>query len=83
MLFQIAGLPVTFPLWTIHKVMEEAENEFYDERKILATLAELSQQHDQGEISEEEFTENKEILVDRLEEARARKEREEQETYGG
>lgn len=72
MLFKLLGLPVTFPLWTVQKVMEEAEKDFYDERKIVSALAELTQMHDQGEIGTEEYSENKAVLVDRLREARAR-----------
>lgn len=72
MLMRLAALPVTFPLWAIRKVAEEAENEFYDQRKILAALAELSQLHEQGEIGPEEFARDKQVLVDRLREARAR-----------
>lgn len=81
MLFKLLGLPVTFPLWTVQKVMEEAENDFYDERKIMSALAELTQLHDQGEISTEEYSDNKTVLVDRLREARARQQRERRE-YG-
>ncbi len=72
MLLRLLGLPVTFPLWTIQKVMEEAEKDFYDERKILSALAQLTQMHDQGEISTDEYADNKAVLVDRLREARAR-----------
>lgn len=72
MLLKLLGLPVTFPLWTVQKVMEEAEKDFYDERKIMSALAELTQMHDQGEISTEEYSDNKAVLVDRLREARAR-----------
>lgn len=75
MLLRLAGLPVSFPLWVVQKVVEEAENEFYDERTIVSGLAELTQQRDQGEISEEAFARDKAILVDRLKEARARQER--------
>lgn len=78
MLFKLLGLPVTFPLWTVQKVMAEAEKDFYDERKIMSALAELTQMHDQGEISTEEYSENKAVLVDRLRESRARQ-REQQE----
>lgn len=75
MLFRLAGLPVTFPLWVIHRVAEEAENEFYDERTIVSALAQLSQLHDQGEIDADVFERDKAVLVERLKEARARQTR--------
>jgi hypothetical protein len=50
------------------KIKEQAEGEFLNEEGVRQELRELYRLLETGDISEEEFTEREEQLVDRLEE---------------
>jgi hypothetical protein len=69
---------VTFPLapargvvWVVERVLEEAENEYYDPAPVHRALAELERLLLAGEIDEETFDQREDELLDRLEEIRA------------
>ncbi|MUL41100.1 gas vesicle protein [Streptomonospora sp. PA3] len=61
--------PVRFVDWTARQVLDAAEREYYDPAAIRRELADLAQQADRGEISEEEFDRLEDELLDRLDEA--------------
>jgi Gas vesicle protein G len=68
----ITGL-LTLPLapvrgvgWVAEKVAEQAELELYDENRIMRELAELEAAHDQGQLSEEQFDADVDLLLQRL-----------------
>lgn len=53
------------------RVLEAAENEYYDPAPVQRELAELERQLVAGEIDEETFDRREDELLDRLEEIRA------------
>nr|WP_202557891.1 gas vesicle protein GvpG [Streptomyces sp. SID5789] len=59
--------PVRGSAWAIRQVMNEAERIYYDPATIRAELARLEQQLEAGEITEEEFDQQEDELLDRLE----------------
>lgn len=69
-LTKLLTLPVTGPIqgviWIAEKVAEQAERELYDEEKVRGQLMELELRYDLGEISEEEYLEAEEALLERL-----------------
>ncbi|NWF27255.1 gas vesicle protein GvpG [Streptomyces sp. PKU-EA00015] len=71
---QLATLPlapVRGVVWVVERVMEAAEDEFYDPAPVQRELAELERQLLAGEIDEETFDRREDELLDRLEEIRA------------
>jgi len=75
MLLDLLTLPVTGPIngtiWIAEKLLEQAENEMYDEGKVRAKLMELETLLDLGDISEEEYTAAEDDLLQRMREIRA------------
>jgi hypothetical protein len=69
-LVDLLTLPVTGPIkgviWIAEKVAEEAEKKLYDEDAVRGQLMELELRYDLGEISEEEYLEAEEVLLERL-----------------
>ncbi|TJZ58682.1 gas vesicle protein [Streptomyces piniterrae] len=63
--------PVRGVAWVVERVVEAAENEYYDPEPIERELAALEQQLLAGEIDEETFDRREDELLDRLEEIRA------------
>ncbi|MFC9462579.1 gas vesicle protein GvpG [Streptomyces sp. NPDC056637] len=63
--------PVRGVVWTVDRVLEAAEKEYYDPAPVQADLAELERQLLAGEIDEETFDRREDELLDRLEEIRA------------
>ncbi|MFJ9413554.1 gas vesicle protein GvpG [Streptomyces sp. NPDC101227] len=68
----------TFPLapvrgvsWVVERVLEAAEQEYYDPAPIERELVELERALLAGEISEDTFDRREDELLDRLEEIRA------------
>ncbi|RSN61897.1 gas vesicle protein [Streptomyces sp. WAC 04229] len=59
--------PVRGSAWAIRQVMNEAERIYYDPAAIRAELARLEEQLEAGEITEEEFDQQEDELLDRLE----------------
>ena len=53
--------------WAIRQVLAEAERIYYDPSTIRAELARLEERLEAGEITEEEFDQEEDVLLDRLE----------------
>ncbi|MFD5813325.1 gas vesicle protein GvpG [Streptomyces sp. NPDC127038] len=73
LLTQIVTLPlapVRGVAWVMDRVLEAAENEYYDPAPIRLRLKELEGQLEAGEIDEETFDRLEDQLLDRLEEIR-------------
>ncbi|GGZ05102.1 gas vesicle protein GvpG [Streptomyces poonensis] len=64
--------PVRGSLWAVRQVLAEAERQYYDPAAVRAELARLEQLLEAGEISEEEFDRQEDVLLDRLEESARR-----------
>ncbi len=60
--------PIKGVVFIAEKIKEQAEGEFLNEEGIRQELRELYQLVETGKISEEEFTQREEQLVERLEE---------------
>ncbi|MFC9087981.1 gas vesicle protein GvpG [Nocardiopsis dassonvillei] len=69
MILTAPAAPVRFVDWTARQVLDAAEREMYDPSRIRQQLAELSERLDAGELSESEFDQAEDELLDRLEEA--------------
>ncbi len=67
--------PVTGPAhglrFVLEQLREEAETALYDEGRIHSELAQLSTLRDAGELDDEEYAEQEEALLARLNEAHA------------
>ncbi|MEU0006779.1 gas vesicle protein GvpG [Streptomyces sp. NPDC006314] len=61
--------PVRGSAWAIRQVLREAERIYYDPSTVRAELARLEEQLEAGEITEEEFDQREDELLDRLETA--------------
>jgi hypothetical protein len=61
-------------MWLAEVLANHAESELYDENNIRKELAALEQRLDLGKITEEEFESAETALLERLNEARRRKE---------
>jgi len=70
LLIKLLAFPVMGPVkglvWIAEKIAEQAENELYDPDKVRGKLIELELRLDLGEITEEEYLQGEEILLDRL-----------------
>lgn len=79
MLLKLLSLPVSLPLagirFCLDQLVEAAEQELTDDAPIREALLLLSLQLDEGEISDDDYVEREAILIDRLREIRAYKER--------
>ncbi|MFF9402211.1 MULTISPECIES: gas vesicle protein GvpG [unclassified Streptomyces] len=64
--------PVRGAAWVIERVVEAAENEYYDPGPVERELAALECRLLSGEIDEETFDRREDELLDRLDEIRAR-----------
>ena len=62
--------PVRGTAWVAEKILEQAENELYDENVILRQFMELEMDRDAGVIDEAEAEEIEEHLFERLMTAR-------------
>ncbi|WP_042387446.1 gas vesicle protein GvpG [Streptacidiphilus melanogenes] len=67
--------PVRGTIWVLERVVETAENEYYDPGPIERELADLEKALLAGEIDEETFDRCEDELLDRLDEIRAWRER--------
>ncbi len=63
--FPVMG-PIKGVMWIAEKVDEQVEKELYDGDKVRGQLMELELRLDLGEISEEEYLEAEEVLLERL-----------------
>jgi hypothetical protein len=70
LLFKVLTFPVLGPIygveWLAKQIAEQAEHELYDESAVRKALMELEQRYDLDEISEEEYTQSEEALLERL-----------------
>ncbi|MFD5326279.1 gas vesicle protein GvpG [Streptomyces sp. NPDC127092] len=57
--------------WVLGKVVQAAEQEYYDPGPVQEQLAELERAREAGRVTDEEFNEQEEGLLRRLEEIRA------------
>ena len=62
--------PVRGVAWVAEQVADQAEQELYDEGRIMRELAAVELAHDTGEIDDEQLTEQVDRLLERLEEGR-------------
>ncbi|MCY0962444.1 MULTISPECIES: gas vesicle protein GvpG [unclassified Streptomyces] len=60
--------PVRAVTWVAQRVVDQAEEEYYDPAPIWRRLADLEQQLLRGEIDQETFDRQEDELIDRLEE---------------
>ncbi|WP_033349657.1 gas vesicle protein GvpG [Kitasatospora aureofaciens] len=67
--------PVRGTVWVLERVVETAEDEYYDPAPVEHDLAELERALLAGEIDEETFDRREDELLDRLDEIRARTQR--------
>jgi hypothetical protein len=78
LLLQLLGAPIILPakglMFVLDKIREQAENEVLDEGKVHQQLLELQMLLDLGQISEEEFYQVEEELLERLDAIMAYKE---------
>jgi gas vesicle protein GvpG len=58
--------PVRGTAWIAEKVLEQAENEYYDERAIRERLREIDAAREAGEIDEHTAAEAENVLLERL-----------------
>jgi len=63
--FPVMG-PIKGVVWIAEKVAEEADKKLYDEDAVRGQLMELELRYDLGEISEEEYLEAEDTLLERL-----------------
>ncbi|MGW5418809.1 gas vesicle protein GvpG [Streptomyces sp. NPDC003943] len=67
----LPAAPIRGVGWVLDKVVQAAEQEYYDPGPVQEQLAELEREREAGRVSEEEFEEQEESLLRRLEEIRA------------
>ncbi|MGW6143413.1 gas vesicle protein GvpG [Streptomyces sp. NPDC055144] len=67
--------PVRGVAWVADRVLEAAEDKYYDPAPVHRELADLERQLLDGEIDEATFDEREDELLDRLDEIRARRDR--------
>lgn len=65
--------PVRGVAWVADRVLEAAEDKYYDPAPVHRELAELERRLLNGEIDEATFDEREDELLDRLDEIRARR----------
>jgi hypothetical protein len=58
--------PVRGTVWVAERLLEQAEQEFYDEGTIRALMMEVQAAREAGEIDEEEATRAEDVLLERL-----------------
>ena len=73
LLLKLLALPVEGPIrgvvWIAERVIDQVEQELYDEQSIRSQISELEMRHDLGEISDQEYVLTEQDLFDRLEKA--------------
>ncbi|MYS08466.1 gas vesicle protein [Streptomyces sp. SID6041] len=70
-LFTLPLAPVRGASWVAERVLDKAEEEYYDPAPVWRELAELEDRLVRGEISQEVFDGAEDELLDRLEEISA------------
>ena len=78
-LFKLLSFPVSGPVsgtrWVLRTILDEAERAYYDPAAIRQQMADLEDKHRAGLISEQELDRREEALLERLMEARERRQR--------
>ncbi|AQT70695.1 MULTISPECIES: gas vesicle protein GvpG [Streptomyces] len=70
-LLTLPAAPVRAVTWVAQRVVEQAEEEYYDPAPIWRELGDLEQALVRGEIDQEEFDLREDALLDRLSEIEA------------
>ncbi|MFI0927153.1 gas vesicle protein GvpG [Streptomyces sp. NPDC021012] len=70
-LLTLAFAPVRSVVWVAERVVEKAEEEYYDPAPVWRELAALEDRLVRGEIDQETFDEREDELLDRLDEITA------------
>ena len=87
LLSNILFFPITGPVagirWSLNKVVQVAEEELTDDAPVKQELMELQMQLELGDIDDDEYVEREAVIMQRLREVRAWKERFGQATSGG
>jgi len=82
-LFKLLTFPVSGPViggkWVLRTLLEEAERKHYDEAAIRQEMADLEAEHQTGRLSDAEFEQREEALLERLLEARQYHQRKQEE----
>lgn len=75
MIGRLLALPVTGPVragwWLLEQIVGAAEDELYDEDRIVGRIRALAAELEAGRITEEEHAVMEDVLLDQLLEARA------------
>ena len=87
LLSKVLFFPVTGPIagirWSLNQVIQVAEEELTDDTPVKQDLMELQMQLELGDITDEEYVEREAVLMARLREVRAWRERFGKATSGG
>jgi hypothetical protein len=74
-ILRLLALPVTGPAragwWLLEQILAAAEDDLYDEDRIVARIRALADEFEAGNITEEEHAFAEEALLEQLVEARA------------
>lgn len=62
--------PVKLTIWLAEKIKEVGEKQFYDVEVMKAVLEELREQHNAGELSDQEFQQREDQILKTMQEAR-------------
>jgi hypothetical protein len=86
-LSKVLFFPVTGPIagirWSLNQVVKVAEDELTDDAPVKQELMELQMQLELGDITDDEYVEREAVLMARLREVRAWRERFGKATSGG
>jgi hypothetical protein len=87
LLTKVLFFPVTGPVagirWSLNQVMQVAEEELTDDTPVKQELMELQMKLELGDITDDEYVEQEAVLMGRLREVRAWRERLGKATSGG
>jgi hypothetical protein len=86
-LSKVVFFPITGPVagirWSLNKVIQVAEEELTDDAPVKQELMELQMKLELGDITDDEYVEREAVLMARLREVRAWRERLGKATAGG
>jgi hypothetical protein len=87
LLSKVIFFPITGPVagirWSLNKVIQVAEEELTDDAPVKQELMELQMKLELGDITDDEYVEREAVLMARLREVRAWRERLGKATAGG
>ena len=87
LLSKVVFFPITGPVagirWSLNKVIQVAEEELTDDAPVKQELMELQMKLELGDITDDEYVEREAVLMARLREVRAWRERLGKATAGG